>query len=164
MTQEILERYAPIGEQVLKDAVSKVSSSGRTASSIHAEVEKDRLIIYGRAGFAALETGRGPRKSSEYGEFDKHLEEWMQDQGFQSKTSKSGTRYFKLGDQWFSAKSLAWKINKEGDKKWKQGHGEIVRDVYSKALAKFVDQLSNAIIKDKLADTKKAVLEGFQTV
>lgn len=159
MTQEVLERFAPIGVQVLKDAVSRVSSSGATADSIEAEVEPDHLIIYGRVGFQALETGRGPRKSSQYGQFDQHLEEWLQAQGFASKTSKTGIKYFNLGGQWFSAKSLAWKINKEGDKKWRQGHGAIVKDVYSKALAKFVESLEAAIILDKMTEASKQILE-----
>jgi len=162
MTQDILEKYAPIGVEVLKMNVSKVGATGKTSESIHSVVTPDRLLLVGRGYFAALETGRGPRTSSEYGEFDKNMEEWLEVKGFQSKTSKSGIKYFKLGDQWFSAKSLAWKINKEGSKLWKQGHGAIVRDVYSAALAKFVEELTQAIKKDQTETLLSKVRESLQ--
>lgn len=155
-----LEQWADKGVAVIQDAVSKVSSSGATAASVRKEmISKDHFQILGRAGFQAIETGRGPRKDNAYGEFDKHLEQWMQHEGFPSKVSKTGVKYFSIGGQWFSAKSMAWKINKEGDHRYRTG---AVRDVYSKALAKFVEQMENAIIKDKLQEVKTAVMAPFK--
>jgi hypothetical protein len=162
MLSEVLDKYGAIGVSILKDAVWKVSSSGETAESIRFESDDKSLQIFGRFAFASLETGRGPRKESAYGEFDKHMEEWLQAKGFQSKTSKSGVQYFKMGSQWFSAKSLAWKINKEGDKKWRQGHGARVRNVYSKELEKFVKELEGAVIQDQFQNAKTAVMDSLK--
>jgi hypothetical protein len=75
--------------------------------------------------------------------------------------SKKGIKYYKLGDQWVSAKSLAWRINKVGDKLWRQGHGAKVRDVYSDALAKFVEELTQAVKKDQMESLLSKVRESL---
>ena len=136
-TKDVLVKYGPIGVKVLRDNVKKVSVTNKTVDSIRFVVDtiRERLQLIGRGYFETLETYRGPRKDSTYGHFDTNLEEWMEAKGFTQKLSKSGVKYFKLGEFWFSAKSLAWKINKEGNKKWKGG--EIVRDVYTSALEDF---------------------------
>lgn len=161
MTQDILEKYAPIGVEVLKMNVSKVGATGKTSESIHSVVEPDRLLLLARGYFKALETGRGPRESSEYGGFDKSLEEWLAVK-FQSKTSKTGNKYYKIGESWVSAKSLAYKINTVGDKLWRQGHGDKVRDVYSDALDKFVAELIQAVKKDQMATLMAGVRESLK--
>jgi hypothetical protein len=161
-TKDVLVRMAPIGLAVLKSSVSKVNATGKTADSLRFVVDtlNERLQYIGRGYFETLETYRGPRKSSSYGHFDENLEEWMQSKGFPQKVSKSGVKYFRLGDQWFSAKSLAWKINKDGNKKWKGG--EKVRDVYSNALAEFVETLVEAIKQDKKETFKEKVLQSLK--
>lgn len=158
MTQDILKAYGPIGVDMLKMNLQKVSATGKTVDSVRSEVEIDRLKLLARGYLPAIETGRGPREAGTYGEFDKGLDEWMSVKGFESKTSKTGNKYFKIGDSWVSAKSLAYKINTVGDKLWRQGHGEIVRDVYSLALAKFVEELSAAVVKDKAEQFQKQVM------
>lgn len=162
MIDEVLAKYGPIGVDVLKMNVQRVGATGKTSESIHYEVSPGRLLLLARGYFAALETGRGPRTAQTYGEFDTHLAEWMQAKGFESKVSKTGQKYYKIGDQWFSAKSLAWKINKSGDKLWRQGHGEKVRDVYSDALAKFVEELTQAVKKDQLESLLSKVRESLK--
>ena len=161
MTQEVLEKYAPIGVEVLKMNVSKVGATGKTSESIHSVVEPGRLLLLARGYFAALETGRGPRQSTEYGEFDKHLEEWMSLK-FESKTSKTGNKYFKIGGSWVNAKGLAYKINTVGDKLWRRGQGAKVRDVYSEALAKYIDELTAAVKKDKMETFMGMVKESLK--
>jgi hypothetical protein len=163
-TKDVLIKYAPIGVAVLKTNLQKVNTTGKTAASIRAVVTDTSLKLIGRGYFAALETGRGPRKESAYGEFDNHLDEWLNAKGFSSKTSKTGVKYYKLGDQWFSAKSLAWKINKKGDKLWRKGKGAKVRDVYSSALDKFVQLLIEEIKKDKLKTVKKTVFDSLKNL
>jgi len=161
-TSDVLTKYAPIGLKVLKDSVAKVSASGKTAQSIRFVLDKinGRLLYIGRGYFETLETYRGPRKESTYGKFDENLEEWMKIKGFPQKVSKTGVTYFKMGNFWFSAKSLAWKINKEGNKKWK--NGEKVRDVYSDNLEEFVEELTEAVKKDKMETAKKTVLDSLK--
>lgn len=132
----------------MRTDVQKVSATGKTADSIRFEVSvsKDNIILsfFGRQFFKALETGRGPRKSSQYGKFDIGLEEYLDSRGVQTKVSKGGIKYYKLGNSWMSAKSLAYKINKEGDSVY-NGGGRIV---YSKTLTKLVSELKRAITQD----------------
>jgi hypothetical protein len=144
-----LTEFGKLGVLALRTDVQEVSATGKTADSIRFEisVESDGTIVLrylARAFFKALETGRGPRKSSEYQQYDVSLEEWLESRGLPSKTSKSGVKYFKLGEHWFSAKSLAWKINKEGDAIYKKGG----RIVYSPTLTKLADEIKRAIISD----------------
>jgi hypothetical protein len=144
-----LTEYGKLGVLALRTDVQEVSATGKTADSIRFEisVEADRTIVLrflGREYFKALETGRGPRKSSEYQQYDVSLEEWLESRGLPSKTSKSGVKYFKLGEHWLSAKSLAWKINKEGDATYKKGG----RIVYSPTLTKLAEEIKRAIVSD----------------
>jgi len=161
-TKDVLVRMAPIGLNVLKSSVSKVSVTNKTAQSLRFVVDtlNERLQYIGRGYFETLETYRGPRKNSSYEKFDESLDEWLNAKGFQQKVSKTGVKYYKLGNFWFSAKSLAWKINKEGNKKWRGG--DKVRDVYSDALAEFVEKLIDEIAKDKISNAKKTVLESLK--
>lgn len=143
---ELLSKYGDIGIQMLQGLIPKVT--GKTAASLHKDVTKDRLIIWGRPFFRALETGRSPRVKTQQGDFKQNLDEWLRAKGFETKKSKSGIVYYKIGTQWFSAKSLAWKINKTGDKTFRQGG----KDVYFSQLEKFIEEL-NAEVKKEL--TKK---------
>lgn len=160
--KDILIKYAPIGLRVLKDAVKKVSVTGKTADSIYFVVDtvNMKLQYIGRGHFETLETYRGPRKSSTYGHFDDSLEDWLKAKGFTSKTSKSGVKYYQIGNQWFTAKSLAWKINKDGNKKF--SNGEKVRNVYSNELEKFADELKEAVKEDQKKEFKKNVMDSLK--
>ena len=52
--QSILTTYGQIGVELLKQSIPK--ATGKTAASIHFEVTPNRLQIFGRAFFKALET------------------------------------------------------------------------------------------------------------
>lgn len=150
-SQEVLTYYAQVGVDLIKSLVPKVT--GKTAQSVRAEVKPNRLIIYGRQFFRALETGRSPRVSSKKGEFKDNLEDWLRAKGFPTKKSKTGVVYYQLGNQWFTAKSLAWKINKEGDKTFRQGG----REVYFLQLEKFVQELTREVAKAKAKEFLKKI-------
>lgn len=145
--ENILNEYGQKAVSVLKESIAPYKATGKTESSLRYEVTGDstgyRLTVYGRKFFKALETGRGKRKSSDYSGFDNSLDEWMQAKGFQSKTSKGGIVYYKIEDQWFSGKSLAWMINKRGDATHRAGG----REVYSKQIEELLNELKEKIKK-----------------
>lgn len=156
---EVLNSYGPIGVEILKASVEKVSSSGKTAESVRYETHTPgTLLLIGRAGFGALETGRGPRKTNEYGGFDKGLEEWLKREGFQQKKSKTGNTYYLIGNNWYSGKSLAWKINSKGDLLYRSGKR---REVYSQDLSKFVEELTEAVKSDQVGAMKEEVMGAW---
>lgn len=148
--QDRLTEYGKLGVMALRADVEKVSATRKTIDSIRFEVSTTStgditLSFYGREFFKALETGRAPRKNSTYQNFDFNLDDWLRARGFPTRKSKSGTVYYNLGgDSWWSAKALAWKINKEGDSIYKQGG----RVVYSETLTKLAQELKRAITKD----------------
>lgn len=146
---------------MLKSKVGAISATGKTVASIHDVVKPTRLTIYGRGYFDKLETGRGPRKSSAYSNFDTNLEEYLQARGFPSKVSKSGRKYYKIGNSWSTAKSLAYKINKQGDATFRKGG----RMIYSDELARLEQSLKNDIFKqakkDFITSLQKSFKHGF---
>jgi hypothetical protein len=156
---EVLKSYLPKGIEAVKSALQKVNATGKTVNSIKGSTTDTSLTITGRPYIETIETGRGPRKSSTYGNFDKGLEEWLKAKGFSQKVSKKGTVYYQIGNQWFSAKSLAWKINKEGDKTFKSGQR---KEVYSEAVSKFVEELTEAVTKDQKEQFKQKVIETLK--
>lgn len=135
-----LNNYGVLGVQMLKAAVSKVSATGNTEASISFEVtskeDSDTLKIFAREFFSALETGRGPRKSSTESGFQDGLEEWMRARGIGSELSDKKRKQL--------AAFFRWKINKEGDATYKKGG----RQVYSNDLEKYIEALKEALKKD----------------
>lgn len=138
---QTLSNYGQLGVIGLKQDVEKVSATGKTADSITYEIEISNdgsisLRFLGRKYFKALETGRGPRKSSSYQQYDVSLLEYMEARGMLSGLTDNQKKN--------KAKSLAWYINKHGDKTYREGG----REVYSNTLSKLVTELKRAITRD----------------
>lgn len=144
LTPEVktLTDYGKLGVMALRQAVEKYSATGKTVDSIRFEVSVEdngktiTLTFYGRQFFKALETGRAPRKSSTYGEFDLNLLDYMEARGMLTGLTDKQKKA--------KAKSLAWYINKHGDQTYRDGG----REVYSKTLFKLVSELKRAITSD----------------
>lgn len=151
----ILNEYGRIGVELLRFDVDKVSATGKTSKSIHYEVKSNednsRLTFFARQFFSALETGRGPRKSSDYQQYDKSLLEYMEARGLLSGLTQKQKES--------RAKSLAWYINKHGDETYRKGG----RIVYSKTLDKLVKELTEAIKKDVVKSTITEIKKAFST-
>lgn len=136
-----LTDFGKIGVMALRNDVMKVSATGKTADSIRFEisVESDATVVMrfvGRKFFSTLETGRGPRKSTEYQEFDLNLLEYMRARGIGADLTDKKKKQL--------AKFIAYKINKEGDSVFKKGG----REVYSQTLIKLVNEIKSAIQTD----------------
>ena len=142
---DILNNAGVNGVNLLKESVRPFNATGETERSIRYEVTENgneyHLTFYGRRFFKALETGRGPRESSDYSKFDLSLDKWLEAKNFQKKTSRTGKVYYKIGESWMTAKSLAYRINKEGDKTHRIGG----REVYSKQLDDFVSKMIDSL-------------------
>lgn len=140
MVKDVLTRYGIIGVQALKQDVQKVSATGGTAESIRFEVEQNgfttTLYILARAFFSTLETGRGPRRSDQEGNFKDNMWEYMQARGIGADLPEKKRRQL--------ARFLVLKINREGDNTFKQGG----RIVYSPTLTKLINEIRAAVKKD----------------
>lgn len=150
----ILKTYGELGTKAIKAEVSKISATGKTAESVEYEVKSDddtdKLIIYGRAFFSTIETGRGPRKNDSYQGFDKSMLEYMKSRGIGADLPEKKREQL--------ARFLAYKINKEGDKTYKEGG----RNVYSNALEKIIKELRIALTKDFSKFYLSEVVKGFK--
>ena len=146
--QETLTAYGALGVELLQNAVPK--ATGKTAQSIRYVVYPNRLVILARAFFETLETGRGPRKDSTYSGFDKSLLDWMAARGIGSELDEKKKKQL--------ARFLSYKINKEGDKTFRQGG----KTVYSQILAKFVDELKKEIIAIKNKEYSDFMVKEFK--
>lgn len=153
--QTTLNNYGRLAVEVLQLDVHNLSATGKTERSINYKIESDtdtdRLLLLARPFFSALETGRGPRKSSQYKEYDKSLLEYMEARGLLSGLTKKQKES--------RAKSLAWYINKHGDKTYREGG----REVYSKHLDKLVRELKEALKKDFKQYSINEIRKSFST-
>ena len=131
---EILERYGFIGVEMLKDAISQVDATGKTAQSIRSETEstdtKDRLLLIGRAYFELIEKGIRPSGKNPSPDMIKFMTEYAKARGMDKPES--------------AAWAMSKKILKDGDKTYNQGG----RIVYSDDLSKFVGELTKVLAKD----------------
>lgn len=138
---KVLTEYGKIGVMALRQDVEKVSATGETSDSIRFEVSVESngtltLTFYARQYFKALETGRGPRKSDQYQQYDLKLLDYMEARGMLSGLTDKQKKA--------KAKSLAWYINTHGDETYRKGG----RVVYTPTLVKLVSELKRAIISD----------------
>lgn len=154
MLAQVLEQQGKKGVEIVKAAVSKYSASGDTVNSIEFQSTENSLQILAREFIQTLETGRGPRKSSESGGFKDKMLRYMQARGIGSDLDQKKKEAL--------AKFLVLKINREGDKLYKAGGG---RDVYTKALEGFVKDLEKEVSKvqtKKYTDEVLASLNGIK--
>lgn len=129
--QDILQSYGPIGVDVLKQAISQVEASGKTAQSIRFETEstekKDRLLLIGRAYFELIEKGIRPSGKNPSPDMINFLTDYAKARGMDKPESAA----------WGIAKTILT----EGDKTYRSGG----RLVYSPELLKFVDEVKAVI-------------------
>lgn len=136
-----LTDFGKLGVMALRHDVEKVSATHKTRDSIRFEISIESngditMRILARKFFKALETGRGPRRSSTYQEFDLNLLEYMNARGIGADLPDKKRKQL--------AKFIAWKINKEGDSVFKKGG----RKVYSDTLIKLAREIKSAIVSD----------------
>ncbi len=149
----ILNEYGIMGVKAIQTVLRPESATGDTVKSIRYEVKiKDTvhsLIIYGRKFIKAVETGRGPRKSDEYQEFDKYMLRWMAARGIGTDLPQKKKEQL--------AKFLAYKINKEGDDLYKSG-GKVV---YTPTVEKLEKEITDRITQDFIQSTITRIKDGF---
>ena len=131
---QVLTVMGSIGEQVLKDAVDKVSATHKTVNSIHKEVTETetttRLRLLARKYISLLEKGIKPSGKNPPPEMIELLTEYARARG--------------ISDPEDAAQGMARTILDKGDKTHRQGG----RDVYSKELDKFVEEVTQAVMKE----------------
>jgi hypothetical protein len=141
---DILQQQAEKGVQVFRDALRKVRASGRTDQSVRAEVSDKGFKILSREFTDLLESGRRPTKKGPSPEMIERLTEYAQIRGMDKPES--------------AAWGIAKKINKEGDRTFKKGG----RDVYTKALDKFVDDTINVIALFQVREARDKIKESVK--
>lgn len=151
-TVSVLTKYGQSGVEALKQAVRPYSATRETEDSIRFEIvqtgTKITLRFLARKFFSALETGRGPRKSTVYQEYDLKLLEYMKIRGIGSDLTEKKRKQL--------AKFIAYKINKEGDSVFKKGG----RIVYSPTITKLIAELTQAVKKEVVGYVVKQILNG----
>lgn len=153
MITKVLNDYGIIGVQLLVNAIRPLSATGKTEDSIGYQVKStdnsDTLILFARQAFSTLETGRGPRKSSQDGGFKNEMLEYMKARGIGADLDDKKRENL--------ARFLVLRINREGDETYKKGG----RQVYSNDLEKFVDELKEALRKDFVLSYRTAIKAAF---
>lgn len=153
MLKDILKQQVGIGVDIVKQNVAKYSATNKTVNSIEGTSDDKSLQILGRAFIEAMETGRGPRKSSEDGKFKDNMLEYMQARGIGNDLDQKGKERL--------AKFLVLQINRDGDKLYKAGGG---RDVYSKAVEKFAEDLEKIVTDYMFKEASDKVFASLQGI
>lgn len=131
---QVLTVMGSIGEQTLKEALDKVSATHQTVNSVSSEVtETDYTVslkLFARKYVGLLQTGRKPTTKNPSPEMIELLTEYAKARGMSKPESAA----------WAIAKT----INKQGDKIFRSGG----RDVYSTELDKFVEEVTQSVMKE----------------
>ena len=133
---EILQKFGIDSVDLIRSAMAAKdrNATGKTSESILWQTPTDtHLIVDAPSYIFAVETGRGPRKSSQNANLKSKLLQWVQ--------ARSITWAGKTSEQ--IASFLTWYINKYGTKLYREGG---VKDIITPALAETrIDELSMKI-------------------
>lgn len=151
MLSDILKEEVKKGVDIVKQQVAKYSATNKTVNSIEGTSDDKSLQIFGRAFIEAMETGRGPRKSSDDGGFKDSMLEYVKARGMGLGLSEK--------QQENLAKFLVLKINREGDQLYRLGGG---RDVYTKAVEKFAEDLEKTVTDYMFKEASDKVFESLK--
>jgi hypothetical protein len=150
MLSDILKAEVKKGVDIVKQNVAKYSATNKTVNSIEGTSDDNSLTILGRAFIEAMETGRGPRKSSDDGGFKDSMLEYVKARGMGLGLNEK--------QQENLARFLVLKINREGDQLYKMGGG---RDVYSTPLAKFAENLEKVVADYMFKQASEKVFQSL---
>lgn len=132
--ESVLKTYGQIGVELVKMDLQKVNATGKTIDSVKYTVDSDnhsdRLLITAREYTHLLNDGRGPTTKGPSPEMIQNLTEYARARGFQ--------------DPKKAAWAIAKKINKEGDKTFRQGG----RDIYESDLDRFIQEVQEAVMDE----------------
>lgn len=149
----ILNEYGIIGVKAIQTVLRPESATGKTLRSIRYDVKIKNTIqtltFYGRKFISAMETGRGPRKSSEYQGYDQSLLQWMSARGIGAELNAKKKQQL--------ARFLAFKINKEGDALHKAGG----RELYTPVVEKLQKEITDKITQDFIQSSITRIKDGF---
>jgi uncharacterized protein YaaR (DUF327 family) len=151
MLTDVLKQQAIKGAELVKEALSKYSATNKTANSVEGKSDDKSFQILAREFIGAIETGRGPRKSSTDGGFKDSMIEWMKARGVGANLSEKNREHL--------AKFLVLKINRDGDKLHKSG---TKRDVYSSVLKEFIKETSQEVQNDMIETHQSKVLDSLK--
>jgi hypothetical protein len=147
--KDTLNTYGRAGVIALKESIASLRATGKTERSIRFEVTSSngitRLTFYGRPFFKSLETGRGPRESTQQAHFEDEMYQYMLARGIGSNLPEKKRKQL--------ARFLVWRANKEGDKTYQKGG----RINYSPVLDKLTNEVKRAVAEDYIHSTIKMI-------
>ncbi len=136
MTISIAQILTKYGQNVVADIRANLAStgtnaSGKTSNSINYEITEEgtkiTLDVYGKPFIWVVETGRGPRKTTQSYGVVQNIRQWMDQKGVGSQLSDAKKDSL--------AKFFTWRINKEGSALFKKGgRKDIISNVITDTL------------------------------
>jgi hypothetical protein len=158
--KKILQSSSEKAFKDIKVNVRKQKATGKTLNALFNRVTENSITMGGDGGLSWLETGRGPAKTNSPKFETQSLIDWMDAKGIGSSlNTKEKTRL---------ANFFKYRINRFGTKKWQQGKGTIVDDVYTSRLQELTKEVNSELrnIRDILKigyNGKNIVSNGINT-
>lgn len=156
---EIDKLLLSYGETLVSDIKKNIpNATGKTSRSLEYKVVNDKgkksLLIYGRKYFAALETGRKPRQSSNISNpsLSHNILEWMDAKGMAPDLPDKKRENL--------ARFIAYRINKFGTKLFQSGGRN---DVFSEPFKKLTDKLQKEISQPFLNGVRAEIEKTWNT-
>ena len=139
-TEEVLKKFGNETVDIIRKNMStaKQNATGSTSRNIVSESSEDRVIVSGPKHIFTLETGRGPYDGGPASNLKSKIEQWMKAKGVQPRIGQTLQE---------SARDIAWFINKEGSKLFREGGR---KDIITPALS---DSRINQLTED-ISDVK----------
>ena len=148
---QILARYGMNSVDQIRQNIASTGSnaSGKTSSEINWETPTpNRVIVYGPPHVYVLETGRGPRKSSQSSGLQGKIADWI------------GVKPISIeGSIEKAARGITWYMNKHGSKLYREGgRTDILTPVISNTRA--INDLQSELADNLLNLTADKIQKG----
>lgn len=129
LTEKMNEVVARIQSNIKNKRVTKhgvANASGRTAASLHFEIDDNEIRLYGAKHIFALEYGRKPTTGGGDGSLRERIRVWLDEKGISPQPGANGKAISKDS----LAYLIARKIHNEGTELFRQGgNSGILADV-----------------------------------
>lgn len=137
MLERVIKFHLIRAANDIRKNMSKVNATGKTKDSIEVKVTNTGGQILANESILYVERGRGPAKKSTPKWKVSDLLKWMQVRGVGSELDNKKRRSL--------AEFIKYKINQFGTRKFQQGGGDIVDNIYTQRLDELTEELEEAI-------------------
>lgn len=146
--RKIFQKFGDESADIIRKNMTRAGqmASGQTARSLLTEATDTRMKFSGPSYIWVLETGRGPRKSTQNANLESKILAWMKAKGVAPKRGQTLEQ---------AARGITWYINKFGTKLFRDGgRKDIITPIFEQ---RRFDKLANDVANVEFKKTIKVI-------